>query len=105
MSGGWRGSDRRQRLPDDWPKRRRRILKRDGYRCTHRDDYGDRCVEPATDVDHIRPGDNHADSNLASLCGYHHRKKSSGEGGAARAIARRVNARKFSRVEDHPGLL
>ena len=100
----WRGSTRLDRLPDDWKARRRRVLLGDGYRCTWRHD-GVRCEELATDVDHIRPGDDHDDSNLRSLCDWHHLKKSSGEGGAARAAARRRVNRRFRRSEPHPGLL
>ncbi len=101
----WEGSDRRQRLPADWDKIRRRILRRDGHRCTHRDEYGKRCEEPATDVDHIVAGDDHREANLTSLCGWHHQRKSSREGALAKAKARRRADRKFRRTEDHPGLL
>jgi len=102
---GWKGSDRRDRLPDDWPRIRARVLKRDGHRCTHINDRGERCQDRATDVDHIRRGDDHREANLRSLCDWHHRQKSSGEGGAATAVKRRINANKFKRVERHPGLL
>ena len=100
----WRGSNRLDRLPDNWKARRRRILIRDGYRCTWRHD-GVRCEELATDVDHIRPGDDHGDANLRSLCDWHHQHKSSAEGGAARAAARRRVDHRFRRSEPHPGLL
>lgn len=97
---GWQGSDRRSRLPPDWPVRRKRILARDGYRCTHvRADTDTRCTAVATDVDHVERGDDHADSNLTSLCAWHHGKKSGGEGGSAAAARRRRPARK------HPGIL
>ncbi|QEQ94034.1 HNH endonuclease [Streptomyces phage Saftant] len=102
---GWQGSDRRLRLPPDWPKIRARILRRDGHRCTHRDDYGTRCSELATDVDHIKPGDDHSESNLRSLCSWHHGKKSGAEGGTAARKNWRRQDRKFRRTEDHPGLL
>jgi 5-methylcytosine-specific restriction enzyme A len=103
--GGWAGSDRRSRLPKDWPRIRNRVLKRDGKRCTHINDDGVRCPDPATDVDHIVPGDDHSESNLRSLCEWHHRIKSGREGGAARAAKLKRNASKFKRVERHPGLL
>lgn len=102
---GWQGSDRRDRLPPDWEKRRQRVLRRDGYQCTARDQYDVRCTEPATDVDHKRPGDNHEDWNLTSLCGWHHDKKSSKEGAQAAYKKRAVIRKKFRRVETHPGLL
>jgi 5-methylcytosine-specific restriction protein A len=102
----WSGSDRRERLPDNWSAIRRRVLRRDGYQCTARDlTTGVRCAEPATDVDHIVPGDDHRETNLRSLCGWHHRRKSSSEGGAARAARRRGFEKKFQRTEGHPGLL
>ncbi|MGZ2360741.1 HNH endonuclease [Streptomyces sp. 372A] len=101
----WSSSDRRSRLPKDWPQIRVRILRRDGHRCTARNDYGARCAEPATDVDHILPGDDHRESNLQSLCGWHHRVKSSQEGAAAQAAIRRRHNRRFRRTEEHPGLL
>ena len=100
----WRGSDRRERLPDNWPMIRRRILIRDGYRCTWRHE-GVRCAELATDVDHIVHGDDHGDGNLRALCDWHHQKKSSSEGGAARVAARRRINQRFRRSEPHPGLL
>lgn len=101
---GWIGSDRRDRLPADWSRIRKRILRRDGYQCVHLDpDSGERCTEHATDVDHIRPGDDHSETNLRSLCKWHHQKKSSHEGGVALAEMRRRNEAKFRRHEAHPG--
>lgn len=105
MAGGWQNSDRRSRLPENWPKLRNRILKRDGHRCTHTNDEGVRCPDDATDVDHILPGDDHRESNLTSLCPWHHQKKSGREGAAAVHAIRRKHAQKFKRVETHPGLL
>lgn len=101
----WQGSDRRSRLPADWPKRRLRVLRRDGGQCTALTEAGGRCDSTATDVDHIRPGDDHSDSNLTSLCSYHHRIKSSREGAAAKHARRRKIAGRFKRTEQHPGLL
>ena len=70
-------------LPDGWGRTRLRILKRDGYRCTwiRQDSVGGRCPEKATDVDHEDPLGPETDDNLRSLCGYHHRLKTSSEGG------------------------
>lgn len=101
----WEGSDRRERLPANWPSTRRRILRRDGHRCTHTDIYGARCPQPATDVDHLVAGDDHRDLNLGSKCAYHHGKKSGAEGGAARAAAIRRHDKKFRRSDPHPGIL
>ena len=90
MAGGWKGSTRKARLPPDWPRRRAQVLARDNYRCF--------CGMPATDVDHVVPGDDHRLSNLRSLCRAHHLQKSSKEGVSARKHRRRP-------PEPHPGLL
>ncbi len=103
----WSTSNRKQTLPRGWEATRRRILKRDGGRCTViRLDTETRCNEPATDVDHIVPhslGGTEDDSNLASCCGWHHSRKSSAEGGNAAATA--VARRKAAKKRRHPGLL
>ncbi|MFB8351005.1 HNH endonuclease [Streptomyces niveus] len=101
----WQGSDRRSRLPADWQKIRLRVLRRDGGQCTTLTEAGARCDSSATDVDHIRPGDDHSLGNLRSLCSYHHRIKSSQEGAAAYNAKRRAIAKRFQRAEQHPGLL
>lgn len=101
MPSGWIGSTRRARLPRDWSARRARVLRRDGYRCTAAD-YGERCPEPATDVDHIEPGDDHSEANLASLCGWHHARKSAREGAAA---AHANRAQRVRPPEPHPGAI
>ena len=104
----WEGSTRRERLPADWSAIRKRVLRRDGHRCTHTDN-GIRCSARATDVDHIIAGDDHSEHNLRSLCSDHHRAKSAREG--YDAMRRMVRARraaadkKFRRTEEHPGLL
>lgn len=98
----WAGSTRKSRLPDDWEKIRRVVLKRDGYRCKWiRTDTETRCNEHATHVDHIVQGaDDDRPEALQSLCEWHHQQKSSAEGGLA-ASARRKAAKK----RRHPGLL
>jgi len=110
----WDKSDRRSRLPPDWDKIRRRILKRDSpnglnwrlAECQWKiSDPDDICGQKATDVDHIRRGDDHRDSNLQSLCGMHHRRKSSSEGGEGNAVNRRKIDASFRREEDHPGII
>lgn len=100
---GWKGSTRRQRLPRDWPRIRQRILTRDRWQCTWRIN-GTPCGERATDVDHIIPGDDHRDENLASVCSRHHRRKSSSEGGQAAAEKRRRYPRRRP-PEPHPGII
>lgn len=102
MSSRWHSSNRRARLPRDWPKTHSRILGRDPvctchgcHACTAP---GVRCLRLSTDVDHLVRGDNHDDTNLAGKCGPCHDVKSSSEGHAARP--------KLSRpAEPHPGLL
>lgn len=100
MTGRWSGSTRRARLPADWAARRRRILQRDGHQCTA-NELGQRCTQPATDVDHIQPGDNHDEHNLQSLCAWHHTRKTAAE--VAAANARRPTTRRPA--ERHPGHL
>jgi 5-methylcytosine-specific restriction endonuclease McrA len=96
----WRGSTRRYRLPPDWKKRRQVVLARDGYRCTWVEN-GVRCPRPATDVDHIRPGDDHSLTNLRSLCRQHHLSKSGREGRAAH----RPRPSRLRPQPPHPGLI
>lgn len=97
----WEGtSDRRARLPHDWAIRRLRILRAAGYRCEVRGEEGP-CGEPANEVDHIEAGDNHDPSNLRAICRWHHARKSSAEGAAARQP--RPSRRRDP--ERHPGML
>lgn len=98
MSGGWRGSDRKARLPYDWETRRRLVLERCGGQCEHRNEMGWRCAGRATDVDHIRRGDDHSLANLQGLCRSHHKAKTAQEGVAAQPRAKRPPS-------PHPGLL
>jgi len=97
----WDTSDRRLRLPDDWPLRRLRVLRRDGYKCQARDSLGVQCGAPANQCDHIEHGDNHDLDNLQALCSWHHARKSSKEGHAAR----RPRVRQRREPEPHPGML
>ena len=73
----WEGSTRRERLPPDWDRRRRRVLLRDGHRCYL-------CGEVASEVDHVEHGDDHSLENLKAICSPCHLKKSAREGRAAR---------------------
>jgi 5-methylcytosine-specific restriction protein A len=101
-SGGWGSSDRRTRLPASWHAQRQRILRRDQRICYV-------CGGPGADgVDHVRPGDEHDDANLAAIHHnappYCHRAKSSREGGQADGRRRRAMlAAKKRPAERHPG--
>ena len=103
MPGGWADSSRRSALPATWNTIRTAVLERDSYCCV----WAERrqaCGLPATDVDHIVPhsqGGTDDMTNLAALCAWHHKTKSSQEGNDARwqHSARRQAAPR------HPGLL
>ncbi|ORB67998.1 hypothetical protein BST47_04215 [Mycolicibacterium tusciae] len=95
----WLTSDRRTGLPADWDSRRRKALSRDGYRCQLR---WRGCTEKATDVDHRRRGNDHALSNLQSVCSTCHKQKTAKES-AARKAALKARARRPA--ERHPGEL
>ncbi|GEB46926.1 hypothetical protein MTE01_28710 [Microbacterium testaceum] len=96
----WDTSDRKAELPADWAARRMRVLRRDHYRCRARYSDGRRCEAPANQVDHITPGSDHDEDNLEALCRWHHARKSSAEGHAAR----RPRPRQARDSEPHPGL-
>lgn len=102
----WRGSDRKSRLPSDWPAIRKRIIERDEGRCRWVE-LGSRCEARGTDVDHIEPGDNHGDENLQLLCRDHHNTKTGRDSHhqrrKARAKAKRRNDRRFGHGEEHSG--
>lgn len=102
---GWKNSNRRQRLPADWSKIRQRVFRRDGGRCVIPLEDGTRCPNAATDCDHIIPSGSHDESNLQSLCAYHHGVKSGQEGAAASNFKKAQVAKRFRREERHPGLL
>ena len=100
---GWSNSDRRSRLPADWGKVRTRVLRRDLNQCQVKMLDGSRCRDIASDVDHIRNGDDHHESNLQAICDWHHKNKSSSEGAMALAKKRRAIHRRFRTQEAHPG--
>lgn len=108
MSGGWAGSDRRLRLPTNWPslvitvKKRASTQSHPSGQCEALGSKtGLRCKNAGRDVDHIIPGDDHDLSNLRLLCIWHHGKKSSREGNEAQA-SRRLSATRPP--ERHPGV-
>ncbi|MFB7605281.1 HNH endonuclease signature motif containing protein [Streptomyces gardneri] len=93
MSGGWKGSNRKARLPRGWDRIRKLVLVRDPtcQICKTR---------PSTQVDHVRPkADDH--SHLQGVCYPCHKRKSSSEGGTASAATRPSRHRP---PEQHPGM-
>ncbi|GAA4685629.1 hypothetical protein GCM10023215_21070 [Pseudonocardia yuanmonensis] len=98
MAGQRQGSDRKARLPANWPAIRRRILTRDRHRCQ----LGyDGCLRKATQVDHKQAGDDHSDANLQGACEDCHAKKSAAEGVDARG---RITSLRRRPATQHPGL-
>lgn len=97
MAGGWRGSDRKSRLPRGWDRIRTEILARDPI-CVL-------CgVRPSTHCDHIRAKtDDHRPSQLQGVCKPCHLQKSSREGNEAQRANPRPSRRRPE--EPHPGLL
>ena len=86
-------------LPPNWEALRREQLERDGYQCRYvSPDTGQRCTARATDVDHAGDAEDHAD--LRSLCSWHHRKRTAGQGARSPRRARATRPR-----EQHPGLI
>jgi hypothetical protein len=96
----WEGSDRKDRLPDNWRVLVAQVKKRAEGRCEWRLKSGKRCPRPGTDCDHRKPGDDHRMANLQWLCPDHHGKKSSFEGRKARADKR---ALRYRAPEPQPG--
>ena len=100
----WDSSDRRRRLPPDWEALRRAALIRDDGECQWVEG-GVLCLRPATDVDHVQPSGPDVLTNLQSLCGEHHARKSGREGNAAmRAKRRQISERLRKPPEKHPGM-
>lgn len=100
MSGKWQNSDRRSRLPADWPKIVAKVKQRDEHRCRAVLPSGKRCPRRGTDVDHIIAGDDHSLGNLQLLCPDHHTAKSSAEGLQAKRRKKQVRLRDDG---PHPG--
>ncbi|MER7794892.1 HNH endonuclease [Streptomyces sp. NPDC097640] len=92
-------------LPKGWARIRQRILRRDGWVCQWPVATGGLCGEPANQVDHkvgaAQDVDCHSDSNLWSLCEWHHNRKTGAE---ASAVAHAKPPRRRP-AEDHPGLI
>jgi 5-methylcytosine-specific restriction enzyme A len=94
VSGGWKDSDRHDRLPDNWAELTRIIHDRSGYRCEFKLPSGGRCPRRADGgVDHIERGDDHRIENLRDSCKAHHGRKSSQEGHDAKAALKAAGLR------------
>lgn len=96
----WDTSTRRARLPKGWARHYRTpVLERDGHRCRIQ---RPGCTGTATEVDHIKPGDDHSLTNLQAACTWCHRKKTDDEAAAARAATPALTTKRPT--ESHPGL-
>lgn len=105
-SQAWAGSNRRARLPKNWPTIRKHVLERDDFSCQFITDSGIKCLNRANQVDHIVPNDDDSYTNLRALCEWHHNKVSGRQGAAAFMKQRRETRQRFNapRHEAHPGL-
>ena len=99
MPGNWADSDRRQRLPPDWDARCVEVYRLKGHRC-YVVEYGRRCPNRATQVDHVRRGDDHSIENLAPICDDCHGRKSSREGNFAKAQKRADISQRLRRTDE-----
>ena len=104
MSGGWKDSNRRSRLPANWAAIVQAVHRRSGRKCEvpRESKGGALCGRPADGgVDHIIPNDDDSMTNLRDTCRWHHRAKSSQEGNEAKAL--KAGYGKLP-AERHPGL-
>lgn len=92
----WSSSDRRSRLPHDWPKLRAQVKRRARGRCEAAVHVAE-CDRIGTDCDHITQGDDHSLANLQWLSRPCHDAKTRADNG----IARRLTLPS----EQHPGAL
>lgn len=99
--GSWYTSDRRQRLPPDWPRVRAQVRERAHGLCQAKH-HARGCDGWGTDCDHIEAGDDHRLANLQWLSGPCHRAKTARE-----TIARNKKNAKLKKhpVEKNPGQL
>lgn len=91
--------NRKAELPADWDARRKRALDRDNHQCRWPMPNGGICGAWANQVDHIGDRHDHSMANLRSLCKWHHAKRTSAQGNAAR---KRVSQQRPP--EKHPGI-
>lgn len=95
----WATSDRRERLPDDWPDIVRRVKARDKGRCQAAR-HNPRCTGRGMDVDHVNAGDDHSLANLQLLSEVCHKDKTARESAERN---RQIAALKKRPQEPHPG--
>lgn len=95
----WSSSNRRQELPPDWEENYRLPTLREAKGMCQIRLPG--CLGKATEVDHIRRGNDHSRGNRRAACSFCHGKKSSAEGVAQR---RKLKALKKRPAERHPGI-
>lgn len=90
----WSTSDRRDRLPDDWPQRVAAVKRRAKGRCeaTH---HAPDCNGRGRDVDHVMQGDDHSLANLQLLSRPCHERKTRLDNGYQASVK--------APVERHPG--
>lgn len=92
----WYTSDRRDRLPSDWPARREAAIARAKGRCEAKHHAAD-CDGKGVEVDHKRQGDDHSPANLQALSTACHAAKTRLDNGYRAAV--------LAPVERHPGAL
>ena len=95
----WSTSDRKDRLPDNWPQIRATVKARAKGKC-EANPHAKGCGGWGRDADHKTPGDDHRLENLQWLSGPCHRAKTNQE------TAARNRERKAARIrprEQHPG--
>lgn len=97
----WNSSDRRGRLPTNWPELRAKVRERAHGLCQAKHHVPE-CDGIGTDCDHIIAGDNHGLDNLQWLSHPCHKAKTEKEN--AERNARRARMRKHPK-ERFPGLL
>lgn len=95
----WTSSDRRKRLPNNWPQLVTQTRQRANGKCQALKHHP-RCDGNGTECDHITPSDNHNMSNLQWLNTWCHQQKTQQE--ARTNNQRRATMRKRP-TEPHPG--
>lgn len=102
----WESSQRRESLPSNWSQIRKRILKRDGDRCTASMRDGSRCpTTTGLEVHHTGKANDHREHLLTVLCSWHHAKETAEQSRKAKAIQRSKIRNKFRWSEEHPSMM